>query len=157
MRWITTLFFVFSTHSTIAWCACYVEAIDQMWFERFRHNIFNVHGSDNTFYCVCTLGNGRLDSVGRCTRSVVLRTSLKTFTRFFFKNVFFVCETIHKNTRVGVWSKCNTSRCQWDVCVPFFSTFAFAIKFRLVAIVANTLLAIWIGTFWIVHISSWSL
>ena len=118
---------------------------------------FNVRGSDTTLKSVCTLGIRTLDSMRRCTRNMVLPTSLKTFTTLFFQKCFFVCETIHKNTRVAVWSKCNTSKCQWDVFVPFFSTFAFAIKFYFVTIVARTQLAIWIGTFWIVHFSSWSL
>ena len=125
-----------------------------MWFGRFRHNIFfNVRGSGTKIKSVCTLGIRTLDSMRRCTRNVVLATSLKTFTTLFFKNVFFVCETIHKNTRVVVCHRYYTRKCQWDVCGTFFSTFAFAIKFRFVTHVARTKLAIWIATTITVHFS----
>lgn len=50
---------------------------------------FNVRGSDTTLKSVCTLGIRTLDSMRRCTRNVVLPTSLKTFTTLFFQKCFF--------------------------------------------------------------------
>ena len=72
---------------------------------------FNVRGSDTTLKRVCTLGIRTLDSMRRCTRNVVLATSLKTFTTLFFQKCFLFAKRFTKTlvltfeanaTQVGV-------------------------------------------------------
>ena len=148
--------FVSSALRTSAQSTCYVEAIVQMWFERFRHNIFNVYRNDKIVEYVCSLHTRTMDNMDRCIRNVVLTTSFKNSQSFttLFSKMFYVFETIRKYTRVVVCHRYYTSKCQWGVCGTFFSTFAFAIKFRFVTIVARTILAIWIATTITVHFSS---